>query len=239
VENNKSINLEMSAEALKALMKHEGYAGSPGARLSEWNPEKIKTNSSGTVLRGRDKKGKHRGNPKNMKWGDSDYGAYFDSKGFLTTGHGHLISKAAIGSNQFWKDVDRHEKSMNVPDVMNLSKEEAAREFSKDARTHGSDKINRMITNKEGLNQELIDALSTEAFRGSIKAKHKTVKLINEGKFEEAASEYLDNAEYRNTRSSGIKERMNDVAIALLNEAKKRKKQKQADFISQLLNSGM
>ena len=52
-------------------------------------------------------------------------------------------------------------------------------------------------------------------FRGSLSGSPKTLRLINEGKFEEAAKEFLDNNEYRTTKLSGVKRRMEATAKAI------------------------
>ena len=52
-------------------------------------------------------------------------------------------------------------------------------------------------------------------FRGSLSGSPKTISLINEGRFEEASREFLDNDEYRTTSLGGVKTRMNDTANAI------------------------
>jgi len=52
-------------------------------------------------------------------------------------------------------------------------------------------------------------------FRGSLSGSPKTISLLNEGKFEEASREFLDNDEYRTTSLGGVKTRMNDTANAI------------------------
>lgn len=52
-------------------------------------------------------------------------------------------------------------------------------------------------------------------FRGSLSGSPKTLRLINEGKFEEAAKEFLNNNEYRTTTLRGVKRRMEATAQAI------------------------
>ena len=52
-------------------------------------------------------------------------------------------------------------------------------------------------------------------FRGSLSGSPKTIGLINEGKWDEASQEFLDNDEYRTTSLGGVKTRMNDTANAI------------------------
>tara|TARA_R110000824_G_scaffold151110_3_gene322000 strand:+ start:181 stop:1098 length:918 start_codon:yes stop_codon:yes gene_type:complete len=63
--------------------------------------------------------------------------------------------------------------------------------------------------------------IASSYYRGTLTPSHspKTRKLINAGKFEEAAAELLDNDEYRNAKKNnraGIRNRMEDTATALL-----------------------
>ena len=63
--------------------------------------------------------------------------------------------------------------------------------------------------------------IASSYYRGTLTPSHspKTRKLINAGKFKEAASELLDNDEYRNAKKNnraGIRNRMEDTATALL-----------------------
>ena len=75
----------------------------------------------------------------------------------------------------------------------------------------------RMISNFDQLPGPLQTELLQAAYRGDLQGSPATRRLINEGKFQEAAEEFLDNAEYRNPSTpEGIKRRMEDVAAALV-----------------------
>lgn len=53
-------------------------------------------------------------------------------------------------------------------------------------------------------------------YRGSLSGSPKTIRLINEGKYEEASKEFLNNDEYRDPNTaSGIKKRMQATAKAI------------------------
>lgn len=52
-------------------------------------------------------------------------------------------------------------------------------------------------------------------FRGSLSGSPKTIGLINEGKWDEASNEFLNNDEFRNTTLGGVKKRMNATANAM------------------------
>lgn len=68
--------------------------------------------------------------------------------------------------------------------------------------------------------ERLQDALFSNNYRGSLGQSKKTRRLINEGKFKEAAFEFLDNDEYRNPETSkGIKKRFEETHKALLEQA--------------------
>tara|TARA_R110001599_G_scaffold111680_2_gene276203 strand:+ start:2423 stop:3919 length:1497 start_codon:yes stop_codon:yes gene_type:complete len=57
----------------------------------------------------------------------------------------------------------------------------------------------------------------SSVYRGSLSGSPKTIKLINDGKFSEAAEEFLDNNEYRKSveEETGVAPRMRAVASAL------------------------
>lgn len=66
----------------------------------------------------------------------------------------------------------------------------------------------------------LKDALFSNNYRGSLGQSKNTRELINQGKFKEAAYEFLDNDEYRNPETSqGIKNRFEETHKALLEQA--------------------
>ena len=65
---------------------------------------------------------------------------------------------------------------------------------------------------------EAKSAIMDEFFRGSIRQSPQAVGLINQGRYAEAANEYLDNDEYRRAEElgkPGIRSRMERVAEAL------------------------
>ena len=84
--------------------------------------------------------------------------------------------------------------------------------------------INKMIPAFNTLPKYLRGSLFSEHYRGSIRQSPKTRKLINEGKFDEAADEFLDNDQYRNARQlgiPGIRPRMERLADDLRKHGKK------------------
>jgi lysozyme len=84
--------------------------------------------------------------------------------------------------------------------------------------------INKMIPAFNTFPKYLRGSLFSEHYRGSILQSPKTRKLINEGKFDEAADEFLDNDQYRNARQlgiPGIRSRMERLADDLRKHGKK------------------
>ena len=79
------------------------------------------------------------------------------------------------------------------------------------------------IKNFESLSNNLKQHIVSSWYRGSLSGSPLTRELINAGKFEKAAKEFLNNAEYRAAveSGSGVAARMEAVAEALRNEANK------------------
>ena len=93
--------------------------------------------------------------------------------------------------------------------------EERAEELLHEDVMERVDSINNIIPKFEEMPEELKIAIFSEHFRGSIAQSKNTLRLINEGKFAEAADEFLNNDEYKNARrlgKSGIRPRMEAVA---------------------------
>ena len=73
---------------------------------------------------------------------------------------------------------------------------------------------------------ELQKHIISATFRGSWGDSPKTRKLLSEGRYEEAAKEFLNNDGYRNAVANGrrgIRKRMEDVAKAIRDEAKRKR----------------
>ena len=101
-----------------------------------------------------------------------------------------------------------------------ITKKEAEKRLMSDIEKRIPEVINA-IPEFENLSDALQQALFYEWFRGSLVQSPKTRKLINEGKFSEAAVEFLNNDEYRNAKKnkrSGIIKHMNLVAELLNKE---------------------
>ena len=81
--------------------------------------------------------------------------------------------------------------------------------------------VRKAIPNFDNLSQNLKVEIAQSWFRWGMSGSPETIKLINSGKFKEAATEFLDNEEYRTARKrgrAGIIPRMEGVADALRSE---------------------
>jgi GH24 family phage-related lysozyme (muramidase) len=82
--------------------------------------------------------------------------------------------------------------------------------------------VKKKIPGYDGMGNELKAAVMSAHYRGDLGPK--TVKLLNEGKFEEAAKEYLNHGEYRKRRAKdkddGVVQRMERNARAMWQAAR-------------------
>ena len=74
--------------------------------------------------------------------------------------------------------------------------------------------IRKSIPNFDSLPLETRKHLLGSWYRGSLSGSPKTIGLINEGKYEQASNEFLNNNEYKTTPLRGVRDRMNDSANA-------------------------
>jgi GH24 family phage-related lysozyme (muramidase) len=112
----------------------------------------------------------------------------------------------------------RNNASIKKGDKITL--EEAQKNLAEDVEIR-LEEIQDLIPNFSNLSDQLQLALFSEYYRGSVRQSPKTVKLINEGRFSEAAAEFLDNDEYRNAVDRGrrgIRKRMKRVFNLLRRE---------------------
>ena len=128
--------------------------------------------------------------------------AYRATKGeeFLTIGYGH-----------YGPDVKENQK---------VTEQQALDLLYSDIRER-LPAIKESIPVFDDLSQQLQVEIAQSWFRGGMSGSPKTINLINEGKFEEASREFLDNEEYRTAREkgrAGIIPRMQAVSLALREE---------------------
>jgi len=166
---------------------------------------------------------------------ESKFGGYLDSRGYATTGIGHLVSRAEPGSKQFHRDVEKFNKDYKdiIPNLgesysyHNLNEEDSNKLFNKDLEKHLKTVRNK-IPSFDKLPSDLQVELTQAEYRGDIVTPHKKpdgtivkghkwVKLLNEGNFGEASKEFLRNKEYKvsKERGTGVHKRMEDVSTAL------------------------
>ena len=127
------------------------------------------------------------------------FGAYGDSKGFPTTGVGHLGTDKTAG-NWVWPKEAADLLSRDLDE-----KYRAAREW-----------LTPYAFNN--LSWGAKKAVINMNFRGDLRGSEETSKLIRQGRMSEAAKEYLDHDEYRAAvaaGTSGIVDRMDRNARRL------------------------
>ena len=108
-----------------------------------------------------------------------------------------------------------------------VSEEQAMKDLKKNIKLKLIE-TKKNIKNFDSLSNNLKKNIISSWYRGSLSGSPKTIKLINEGKFNEAAIEFLNNAEYKaavkaGSGMSGVAKRMEDVANAIKMEALKKK----------------
>jgi GH24 family phage-related lysozyme (muramidase) len=98
--------------------------------------------------------------------------------------------------------------------------EEEARQALNDDIDSRLPEIRRAIPEYDNLTAEVQAPLLSEWFRGSLVQSRATRRLINQGRYDQAATEFLDNDEYRNAvrrNRRGIRERMEETSNAIRN----------------------
>lgn len=138
------------------------------------------------------------GTPNSRVKGSSEYGLYYDSKGKLTTGFGDLVETVEEANEKMYLSEDEADKGLqkHIQEKQQLLK--------------------KLIPKVDSFSPRLKNALLIETFRGSVPQSKKTISKINKGNLLEAATEFLNNAEYRSDKtSSGIKSRMLEVSEAI------------------------
>jgi len=130
---------------------------------------------------------------------------YKDHRGNWTIGIGHLVMPSEL----------------NLYTGKTLSEEEILQLFNRDINTKMLS-INRRFgdiynTYSDDLKIAILDGF----FRGDLSGSPKTINLLKQRKFKEAASEYLDNNEYRQSKRdrTGVYKRMETNARIMYNES--------------------
>lgn len=158
---------------------------------------------------------------------------YKDSKGLWTIGYGNLISDgsdAAYAKSPYYTGKTTLGKS-GIAKQADLSGKSISKEAAK-AMMMRSIGEKAELAIKDGmlgekffdLSPELQDAALSSVYRGGLSGSPKTLQHIREGKFTDAAKEFLDNEEYREAKESGsgVAARMEGLANLLKDEDKKK-----------------
>lgn len=158
---------------------------------------------------------------------------YKDSKGLWTIGYGSLIgdgSEAAYKKSPFYTGKITMGKS-GIASKADTSGKSITKETARAMMMKSiGDKAERAVDDDMlgdkffDLSPELQDAAISSVYRGGLSGSPKTMQNIREGKFAEAAKEFLDNEEYRQAKESGsgVATRMEGLANLLKEEAKKK-----------------
>jgi LysM repeat protein len=105
--------------------------------------------------------------------------------GLPTIAYGHKLTPSDVSSNRFKNGISDSD----------------AKELLKNDLFAASLKAARLVPDYKKLPINVRQGLINAAYRGEIKSKHNTIKLMNAGKWSAAAEEYLNNDEYRNNPS--------------------------------------
>lgn len=160
--------------------------------------------------------------------GEKILSPYKDSKGLLTIGHGHLITKE---SPKIFGEVFSEEQKTNPnfgSDVLSgktkLTMDQADKLLKRDvtARIPG---VKKLVPKFDTFSPELQAELASEHFRGMLGKSPKAVQMINRGDFSGASSEYLNAQDYRESvkNKTGIAGRMKKLSDTLKTESSRSK----------------
>ena len=96
-----------------------------------------------------------------------------------------------------------------------ITQEQADNNLEEDINTR-LDAINKNIPGFDDMPLEVRKNMLGSWYRGSLSGSPKTIRLINEGNYEKASKEFLNNDEYKNPKTApGIKKRMEATAKAI------------------------
>jgi GH24 family phage-related lysozyme (muramidase) len=135
---------------------------------------------------------------------------YLDTGKKWTVGIGTLIGK---GTDADLKASPFYKKKIDE----NTAKQIALGDINKKI-----DLTRRLLSPEvfDSFSQKLQAQIVSGAYRGDITGSPKALGLLKEGKFQEAAKEYLDNKEYKEAKAkgSGVARRMEEVAATIAEE---------------------
>lgn len=125
-------------------------------------------------------------NDKKQRW----YPHKSPEGGLPTIAYGHKLTPSDVSSDRFKNGISDSD----------------AKELLKNDLFAASLKAARLVPDYKKLPVNVRQGLINAAYRGEIKSKHNTIKLMNAGNWSAAAKEYLNHAEYRNNPS--VRKRM-------------------------------
>jgi GH24 family phage-related lysozyme (muramidase) len=152
------------------------------------------------------------------KLNDEFMSPYLDDKGYWTIGVGHLLGSDA-DKNYWIKNRLKQGKSST------LSRPEALDQFKKDLEKHYNLAYKKFQKQWHKFPDELKAVLIDISFRGDLEKKglgdFAFVELLKQGKYKQAAKEYLDHTEYKSRmkkdKPDGVVKRMNRNAGIISN----------------------
>ena len=155
-------------------------------------------------------------------------GVYKDSKGLDTIGHGHLITKDSptiIG--KAIKDPNRVRRILASQDRMTPEEAESLLRIDVESRLPT---VKKLAPDFENYSPELQAELASETFRGMTGKSPKAMQHLRAGRFEDAAQEYLNAKDYRESvrDETGIANRMKNLSDAIRREGQRRAKSQAA-----------
>ena len=122
-----------------------------------------------------------------------------------TIGYGQSDSNVKLGQKTTQKQAEKNLKEKLIPEKIKTAK--------------------RLFPNFDEFSDPLKIEIVQGVFRGDFKKEHKTVKLINQNKWEEASEEFLNHKEYekakkegKNSDRRGIVDRLEDISKAINKE---------------------
>ena len=140
------------------------------------------------------------------------YKVYKDSKGLLTIGRGHLVTdnsrnifKQLFGDKVNFDSIRSGKSKLTLDQVNKLFEYDLKKKIAL---------AEKLVPKLKSYPSDVQTAIVDGVYRGDLSGSSKTLRLINAGKFKEAAKEYLDNDEYRKAKASksGVAGRMENNA---------------------------
>ena len=123
---------------------------------------------------------------------------YRDHKGYLTVGVGHLITK----NDPILKQITGKYHNTVLSGRTPLSDSQMMQLFNYDVQAKIA-LARSKVKNYDSLPVYVQNAIVDGFFRGDLAGSPKTLDLMNEGDFSAAAIEYLNNKEYRESKTDG------------------------------------